>query len=187
MSKKGVWSMKSYQHTTIFLATAVLLGLLNLPPLSFAMNRQQPMTLFKGLQFVHVMVAPLDEKTKNRGFDARRLGTETERQLQKAGIKILSTEEYDRVRMSKSYPVVRLEMSVSIEEINLEGLKINVDQIVIKARQSAFLTLNPRISLLATTWERRRINYNSNKEETWQILRKLVDEFIGDYRSANPK
>jgi len=58
---------------------------------------------------------------------------------------------------------------------------------VIKARQSAFLTLNPRISLLATTWERRRINYNSNKEETWQILRKLVDEFIGDYRSANPK
>ena len=107
--------MKSYQPITIFVATAVLLGLLTLPSLSFAVNGQQPMSLFKGLQFVHVTVPPLDEKAKNRGFDARGLGKDTERQLQKAGIKILSTEEYDRVRMSKSYPVVRLEMSVSIE------------------------------------------------------------------------
>ena len=82
--------------------------------------------------------------------------------------------------------MARLDIAVSIDEIEVGGTPLSVNFIVVKARQQAFLKRKPAIRFFAATWQRQEINYSSDVADVHEAIRELVNEFISAYNSANP-
>lgn len=179
--------MRVSQYSRFSLAIAILLISVNLNALSFAADDEQSDTLLKGLISLYVQVVPIDPKTAQKGIAAAQLRRETETRLRKAGIKVLSEPEYDRLRRSATYPLARLEVSVAIDNITIADSSLKINSISVQVRQRAFLTRNPTIRIFATTWRRQAINYSNSLADVHQTLRDIVNEFIAAYVSANPK
>ncbi len=141
--------------------------------------------MFQGLKSVYVQVNPIDFNTEQKGIVASQLREETEHQLKKAGIKVLSDEEFNRFKISLKYPLARLVLYVSINEIPTQDTTIDVSNITVEVQQAAQLGRNATISLFATTWERNQISFGGSAEVQGKI-RAFVAEFINAYTSANP-
>ena len=141
--------------------------------------------MFQGLSSVYVQVKPLDSKTEQRGVVASQLRKETEQQLKKAGIQVLSDEEFNRLKISLKYPLARLMLSVSMDEIFTEDAALDVSNITVEVQQAVFLGRNARVSMFATTWERNQISFGDSTEVQGK-MRAFVAEFISAYTSANP-
>jgi hypothetical protein len=153
---------------------------------SFAtMAADDSRVMFQGLKCVYVQVNPIDFNTEQKGIVASQLREETERQLKKAGIEVLSDEEFNRLKISLKYPLARLVLSVSINEILSEGTALDVSDITVEVQQAVQLGRNATISMFATTWERNQISLGGSAEIQGKI-RAFVAEFISAYTSANP-
>jgi hypothetical protein len=141
--------------------------------------------MFQGLKSVYVYVNPVDSKTEQKGIVASQLRKETEQQLRKAGIEVLSDEEFNRFKISLKYPLARLMLSVSMDQIFTEGTAIDVSNITVEVQQAVFLGRNARVSMFATTWERNQISLGGSAEVQGK-MRAFVAEFISAYKAANP-
>ena len=82
--------MKVYQRTTFVLCIVALLISANTSSVSFAGNGQPFGPILGGLKSVYLLVEPLSPQTAGKGIVAAQLRRDTERQLTKAGIKLLS-------------------------------------------------------------------------------------------------
>lgn len=141
--------------------------------------------MFQGLKSVYVQVKPIDFNTEQKGIVASQLREETEQQLKKAGIEVLSDEEFNRLKMSLKYPLARLVLSVSINEIHTEDTTLDVSNITVEVQQAAQLGRKAKISMFATTWERNQISFGGSAEVQGKI-KAFVAEFITAYTSVNP-
>ena len=177
--------MKVYQRTTFVLCIVALLISANTSSVSFAGNGQPFGPILGGLKSVYLLVEPLSPQTAGKGIVAAQLRRDTERQLTKAGIKLLSEREFNNFRLTGSYPLTRLDISVIIDQIEIADKSLNVNFIAVKARQQAFLGRKPAIRFFATTWQRQEISYSNDVADVSQGLREQVDEFISAYKSAN--
>ena len=177
--------MKVYQRSTFALGIVALLIFLNESSVSFAANGQPFGPILGGLKGVYLLVEPLSPQTTEKGIVAAQLRRDTERQLKKAGIKLLSEREFNNFRLTGRYPLTRLDISVIIDQIEIADTTLNVNFIAVKARQQAFLGRKPAIRFFATTWQRQEISYSYDVADVGQGLRELVDEFISAYKSAN--
>ena len=183
--RKGVSVMKVCQRTTLFLGILGLLITASTSSVSFAANGQPFGPMLGGLKGVYILVEPLSPQTAEKGITAAQLRKDTERQLTKAGIKLLSEREFNNFKLSGSYPLARLDLSVLIDQIDVAGTSLNVNFISVRARQQAFLRRRPAIRFFATTWQRRELSYSNEVADVSQGIRELVDEFISAYKSAN--
>ena len=177
--------MKAYQRTPFVLGIVALLISINTSSVSFAADGQPFGPILGGLKSVYLQVEPLSPETEGKGIAAAQLRRDTERQLTKAGIKLLSERQFNNFRLTGSYPLVRLDISVTIDEIEVGDTSLNVNFIVVKARQQAFLGRKPAIRFFATTWQRQEINYSNDVADVHEVLRDVVNEFISAYNSAN--
>jgi len=177
--------MNVYQRATFVLGVAALLISVNMRSVSTAANGQPFGPILGGLKSVYVQVEPISPETQQKGIAAAQLRKDTEQQLSKAGIKLLSEREFNNFRLTGSYPLARLDVSVTIDELDVGGTKLNVNLIVVTARQQAFLGRKPAIRFFATTWQRQEISYDNDVADVYEVLRGLVDEFISAYNSAN--
>jgi hypothetical protein len=141
--------------------------------------------MFRGLKSIYVNVNAIDPKTKEKGITASKLRKDTEQQLKKAGIDVLSDEEFNRFKISLKYPLARLTLSVSMEEILADDTAFDVSHITVEVQQAVFLGRNARISMFATTWERNQISFGGSAE-VQEKIRLFVAEFISAYTAANP-
>ena len=176
--------MKVYHRRSLVSGAIVFFFSVYLMPF-VAMAAEGSPAMFQGLQSVYVHVNPVDSKTQQKGVDARQLRKETERQLKKAGIEVLSDEDFNRLKISLKYPLARLMLSVSMDEIFSEGIALDVSHITVEVQQAAFLGRNARVSMFATTWERNQISFGGSAEVQGK-MRAFVAEFISAYTSANP-
>lgn len=179
--------MKAQHRHSFILSVIILLISVNLSSLSFAIDGEYSHAVFSGLKSVYVQVDPINPKTEQKGIASAQLRKDTEQQLKKAGIKVLSEEEYNRLKISATYPLARLDLSVTIDEIQIENVSFNVNNIVVGVRQAAFLGRKPAISMFATTWERREIDFSDSSAAIQQKVRAYVGEFIAAYLAANPR
>lgn len=177
--------MNVYQRATFTIAVAALLISVNMRSVSSAADGQPFGPILSGLKSVYVQVEPVSPQTQQKGIAAARLRKDTEQLLSKAGIKLLSEREFNNFRLTGSYPLARLEVSVSIDELDVGGTSLNVNLIVVTARQQALLGRKPAIRFFATTWQRQEISYSNDLADVYEVLRRLVDEFISAYNSAN--
>jgi hypothetical protein len=177
--------MKVSQRTALVFGIVALLISIDTRSVSFAANGQPFGPILGGLKSVYLQIEPLGPGTQEKGLTAAQLRRDTERQLTKAGIKLLSEREFNNFRLTGSYPMARLDISVTIDELQVADTPLSVNFIVVKARQQAFLRRKPAIRFFATTWQRQEINYSSDVADVHAALREIMNEFISAYNSAN--
>ena len=85
--------MKVYQRTTLVLGIVALFISINTSSVSFAVNGQPFGPILGGLKSVYLQIEPLGPGAQEKGVTAAQLRRDTERQLRKAGIKLLSERE----------------------------------------------------------------------------------------------
>jgi hypothetical protein len=175
--------MKAYHRHSLISGAIVFLFSICLTPFT-TMAAENSRAMFQGLKSVYVHVNPIDSKTEQKGVVASQLRKETEQQLRKAGIEVLSQEEFNRYNVSLKYPLARLSLSVSMEEIFTEDTALDVSSISVEVQQAVFLGRNARVSMFATTWERNQISFGGSSEVRSEV-RSFVGEFISAYTAAN--
>jgi hypothetical protein len=176
--------MKAYHRHSLFSGAFIFFFSVYLT-LFPAMAAEDTRAMFQGLKSVYVHVNPIDPKTEQKGIIASQLREETELQLKKAGIEVLSDEEFNRYKVSLKYPLARLTLSVSMDEIITEDTALDVSNITVEVQQAVFLGRKATISMFATTWERNQISLGGSAEVQGK-MRAFVDEFISAYTAANP-
>jgi len=139
----------------------------------------------RGVRSIYVRVAPIDSKIEQEGFTTAQIRRDTERQLQMAKIKLLPEEEFNRLRRTRNYPLGRLEVIVTIKDMNKDNEKLY--SIIIRFSQIAFLSRAPVIKLFAPTWESQTIGYSGDLSVVTEGVKAGVEEFISAYISANSK
>jgi len=177
--------MKIHLWTRFFLGMAVFLISVHISSPSFAVDGQPFGPILGGLKGIYLQVEPVNAQTEQKGMSADQLRKDTERQLSKAGIKFLSEREFNNFSLTGSYPLARLDISVSMDEVQVGDLTLNVNFVMVKARQQAFLGRKPSIRFYAITWQRQEINYSNEVADVYDLIKGIVDEFIAAYLSAN--
>ncbi|MBW1786025.1 MAG: hypothetical protein JRK53_05310 [Deltaproteobacteria bacterium] len=137
--------------------------------------------LLAGVKSVHVQV----DRGIEGGIDGDRLQEEIERQVADAGIRVLSSEEYGKFRMSKGYPFARLDITVQSDELGTGAGAFTLYRIAVVARQKVMLERKARIKIMAETWERRIMAVDAGAETIKRQIMEAVDRFISDLQSAN--
>jgi hypothetical protein len=139
----------------------------------------------RGVKSIYVRVAPIDPKIEQERLTTARIRRDTERQLQMAKIKLLPEEEFNRLRRTRNYPLGRLEVIVTIKDMNKDNEKLY--SIIIRFSQIAFLSRAPVIKLFAPTWESQTIGYSGDLSVVTEGVKAGVEEFISAYMSVNSK
>jgi hypothetical protein len=176
--------MKVYQRATFALGLAALLVSLNMTS-SLAVDGQPFGPILGGLKGVYLQVEVVASTTEMKGISTAQLRRKIERQLTKAGITLLSERQFNNFRLTGSYPLARLDIGVSADEVEVAGSSLNVNFIDVRALQQALLGRKPSIRFFATTWRRQEINYSNDPAEVHEVLKEIVHEFISAYKSAN--
>ena len=180
--------MKAHHLDRVILAVVILLISANFNSLSSAVDGEDTRAVLGGLKSVYVHVDALHPEIEQKGIAAAQVRKDVEQQLMKAGIRVLSEEEYSRIKISATYPFARLELSITMEEIQIdENVSLNVFNIVVRVSQAVFLGRKPAIKMFAPTWERREMNFTNSVADVQQRLRAFVSEFIAAYLAANPR
>jgi len=138
-----------------------------------------------GIKKLYVNVKPIDNPiVTEAGIDESQIKELAEQQLRKAGIQLLSQEEYNRYKMTLNYPLALLEMRLTVREI--EGMDAAIADLTVRVMQVAFLSRKPIIQINAPSWEVREIGFGSDPSFLEKALKKSLDKFIHDYFSENP-
>ena len=142
------------------------------------------MTL-RGIKSIYVKISPINAGVAQEGLSTAKIQRDTERQLEKAGIKLLSEKEFIRLKQPRNYPLGRLEVLVTIKDIRQDQGKVY--NITVRISQIVFLSRAPVMKLFAPTWESTIIGYSHNLDVISDVVRDGVEEFINAYLSVNPK
>lgn len=139
----------------------------------------------RGLRSIYVWVAPMNSKVEQEGLTTALIQEDTERQLQREGIKLLPEAEFNRLRRTRNYPLGRLEIIVTIKDIKEGNEKIY--NITVRFSQIAFLSRAPVIKLFAPTWESQTIGYSGDLRKVTEGVKDGVEAFISAFMSVNSK
>ena len=151
-----------------------------------AAHSESPKAVLNGIKAVYVSVKPIENPgALGEGMDETQIKALVEQQLRKAGISLLSQEEYDRYKMTLRSPIANLEIRITVHE--LEAMDDAVVDLSVRLMQVALLGRKAIVQFNAPTWEGREIGVGNNPNFIEEALQKNVNFFIEDYFSANPR
>jgi hypothetical protein len=132
----------------------------------------------RGLQGVNVLIESLSSEAEQAGLNSTTIQTDVELKLRLAGIKVLSEEESLK---QSGHPYLYVNANVN------PGLTLY--SIHCKLKQGVTLSRDVSITTIATTWETSASGLveASNLLNIRSDIKDLVDQFINDYLSVNPK
>ena len=139
----------------------------------------------RGIKSIYVQISPINAGIAQEGLTTAKIKRDTERQLERAGIKLLSEKEFLRLKQPRNYPLGRLEVLVTIKDIKQDNGKVY--NITVRISQIVFLSRAPVIKLFAPTWESTIFGYSHSLEVISDGVREGVEEFINAYLSVNPQ
>jgi hypothetical protein len=142
-------------------------------------------TTLRGIKSIYVQISPINAGIAQEGLSTAKIKRDTERQLVRAGIKLLSDKEFIRLKQPRNYPLGRLEVIVTIKDIEEDNGKVY--NITVRISQIVFLSRAPVIKLFAPTWESTIIGYSHNLDVISKGVNDGVQEFINAYLSVNSK
>jgi hypothetical protein len=155
-------------------------------PSGFAAANENLTVSLNRIREIYVNVKPIDNPIViDAGIDENLIKDLAERQLRKAGIKLLTQEEYNRYKMTLSYPLARLELRLTVHEI--VGMDAVIAELRTRVMQVAFLSRRPIVQINAPSWEVQEIGIVSDPSFVEVALKKSLGQFIEDYFSANPR
>jgi hypothetical protein len=142
--------------------------------------------LLAGLTTVYLRVQYTDDSgMKATGSESSQLISDTERQLNDAGLKIVSSGEFDRLIASRGYPVALLDVEVRLGKI--KDMELKFYNLSVRLRQLSYVARMPTLRFLGGTWD----VTDSGVADDFQFLRQrlsaIVSQLVSDYKSENPK
>jgi hypothetical protein len=156
-----------------------------LPP-GFAADNENLTVSLIGIKHIYVSVKPISNPiVTEAGIDESSIKELAERQLRKAGVQLLSQEEYDRYKMTLRYPLAVLELRLTVHEIT--GMDAAIAELRVRVMQVAFLSRRPIVQINAPSWEVQEIGIARDPSFLDEALKRNLDQFIDDYFSANPR
>jgi hypothetical protein len=135
----------------------------------------------RGLPGVTVVIEPLQATAEQDGLTQRELQAEVERQLQAAGIRVLTQDEW---RGTPGSPYLYVNVSALKKNYGLYAYSIEVC-----LNQLVTLLRNQDIQEFAETWETREVG-TVGKDRLGTVRHSVaahVNVFIRDYFSVNPR
>ena len=158
---------------------------ISLPP-GFAADNENLTVSLIGIKHIYVNVKPISNPiVTEAGIDASSIKELAEQQLRKAGVQLLSQEEYDRYKMTLRYPLAVLELRLTVHEIT--GMDAALAELRARVMQVAFLSRRPIVQINAPSWEVQEIGIVRDPSFLEDALNRSLDQFIDDYFSANPR
>jgi hypothetical protein len=167
------------------LVFVVMLALLVSPVLN-AHAQKMGDQLLAGLTTVHLRVQYSDESgLKATGTESSQLVSDTERQLSDAGLKVVSSGEFDRLIASRGYPIALLDVEVRLAKVGDTDLKIY--NLSVRLRQLSYIARMPTLRFLGGTWDITDSGTVDNFSFVRQRLSGIISNLVSDYKSENPK
>ena len=126
------------------------------------------------------------EKVEPYGLSAKAIFSQTKKQLQGYGIKVISQKEFLAIPDSQRLGLI-LYINISTqlpEEIDVVPISVSVGFM-----ETVQLARSPEKFCLATTWEQSAIQMGVKEAlpDVMTTVRDIVQVFINDYLAANPK
>jgi hypothetical protein len=142
--------------------------------------------LLAGLTTVCLRVQYSDESgMKATGTESNQLVSDTERQLSDAGIKVVSSSEFDRLIASRGYPIALLDVEVRIAKV--KDMDLKVYNLSVRLRQLAYIARMPTLRFLGGTWDITDYGTMDDFSFVKQTLNAVITRLVSDYKSENPK
>ena len=142
--------------------------------------------LLAGLTTVCLRVQYSDESgLKATGAESNQLVSDTERQLSAAGLKVVSSSEFDRLIASRGYPIALLDVEVRLAKVKDMDLKIY--NLSVRLRQLSYVARKPTLRFLGGTWDVTDYGTMDNFSFVNQRLNAVIARLVSDYKSENPK
>lgn len=139
-----------------------------------------------GIKSIYLLIEPVAREVEKEGLTTRQLRSDAEKKLQKAGIKLLSEEEYDKYKTVRSYPMARFEVLTDVQEVkDTKGLRIY--NIIVQIRQVVWLGRKPIVNFAGTTWRTQEFGYTWSLDVVRDKVKEAVGQFITAYLSVNQK
>ena len=139
----------------------------------------------RGLTAINVMVEDLKPNIEGMGLTREQIKTDIELKLRMAEIKVVSDSEILKI---PGMPYLYLQLN-TFRPPQLRRIGICVFNICISQMQRVYLERDPAINVSADTWSKNSTGF-VGEESIGSIrdrIRDLVDVFINDYLSVNPK
>jgi len=159
----------------------IALVLSNSSARAFAEMPERAKETLRGLPGVTVVIEPLLAAAEQDGLTQRELQTEVERQLQAAGIRVLTQDEW---RSTPGSPYLYVNVSALKKSYGLYAYSIEVC-----LNQLVTLLRNQEIKEFAETWETREVG-TVGKDRLATVRESVaahVNIFIRDYFIVNPR
>ncbi len=142
--------------------------------------------LLGGLTTVCLRVQYSDDSgMKATGAESSQLVSDTERQLSEAGLKIVSSSEFDRLIASRGYPIALLDVEVRIAKV--KDMDLKVYNLSVRLRQLAYIARMPTLRFLGGTWDITDYGTMDDFSFVRQRLNAVIVRLVSDYKSENPK
>jgi len=159
----------------VFLSSATIL---------FGMDNEATRRSLGGLAGVRVVVEPFAPEAEMQGLTITAVRTDAELRLRRAGIRVLTEEEFNE---STGVPFLELAAAISVES----SVRCGVSEFV-NFRQNALLERDRRIfAFAAVTWSVETVNNACRPSAVARFVRDgfndLVDQFVNAYLATNPK
>jgi hypothetical protein len=147
----------------------------NAPALSVITNQRD---VLKGLKGIYIIVADMKREVEKTGLTKELILRDAELQLRRAGIKIMSKDEWAKEPASQF-------LSIGVDAfISPQGLVTG--QASVSLFEKVILLRSPDI-VFTETWAAKNIFQNSQPIMVRYNIKDKIDSFIDDYLAVNPK
>jgi len=164
-----------------FYSLATLLMLILICGNAYAQDIEQTRNALRGLSGVYVMPEnPLDDDAIRGGLSKDAIRNEVELKLRQAGIRVLSTEEWEQ---APGKPYLQVWPKV-LKGVVLGGY---IYHISVEFKQHVSLMRTPDIKVFGATWSTEHMGYTPDLKDIRDRMKDRVEKFIDAYLSVNPK
>jgi hypothetical protein len=171
------------QRIAIMSLVLAVLYLLVLIDVGIASDTESNRASLKGIKGVRVSIERLEHEVKEVGLTEDMILTDVELRLRKAGIRVFTKEESDKIPGTPF-------LNVSINTMENKVLNAHLTCINVKLYQEVYLVRDVSIKTTARTWSAEACGIVPNivnKKEVREKIADLVDIFINTYLAVNPR
>jgi hypothetical protein len=157
------------------------LALLVLPALLLASETEEESPLL-GLTELELVIAALEPELEKGGLAPEQIRTDVEQKLRMAGIEVLDRDD--------TLPDKELTATLYVNLHTIKGGRYGfsyIYHVYVECVREAFSKEAPPIEPLAPMWSRSLLDATNDVEEIRKGIIGVVDMFLDDYFSVNPK
>jgi hypothetical protein len=165
----------------------ITLGLLLLGSFASTVFGQKAASdILAGLTTAHVRVFYFEDgSARESGQERGQLASDLERAVADTGLKLVSKDEFERLVSSRGYPIGLLDLEVRTNKIS--GVDFKIYFVSLKLQQVCYVARKPVLRFMASTWDMMDTGTADDFNGVKKRVKELVNRFVSDYKSENPK